>query len=389
MRGHSLVRGWLLAGLVTLLTVALGGAAAFGSASRTARLYVDPRQEMLDQIVADLKAHDLADALRMAELASYPIADWFTSGTPADVRAGVGAVVRKASARHEVPVLVAYYVPGRDCSQYSAGGAPDTAAYQAWIDGFAAGIGQSRAIVILEPDGLALSPDQCGGTAAQQADRNAQIGYAVTKLSRHASVYIDAGHSGWHAVGDMAQRLIAGNLAGAAGFFLNVSNYRPDAELTRYGTMVSECVWYLTHTAGATGDQCANQYWPTADADAWYAAHVPAGVPLTHFVIDSSRNGQGPWVVPAGTYPDAQDWCNPPDRGLGARPTLTTGTPLLDAYLWVKVPGESDGSCTRGTAGPGDPVYGNTVDPAAGAWWPDQAHTLARLASPALTFNRP
>ena len=109
--------------------------------------------------------------------------------------------------------------------------------------------------------------------------------------------------------------------------------------------------------------------------------------PATRFVIDTSRNGQGPWTPPVGVYPDPQDWCNPPGRGLGARPTADTGVALLDAKLWVKVPGESDGSCTRGTAGPGDPEYGNTVDPAAGVWWPDQIHGLASRANPTLTFN--
>jgi endoglucanase len=108
-------------------------------------------------------------------------------------------------------------------------------------------------------------------------------------------------------------------------------------------------------------------------------------VPTAHFVIDTSRNGQGPWQ-PTASYPDAQDWCNPPGRGLGLRPTANTRVPLLDAYLWVKVPGESDGSCTRGLGSAGttvDPEWG-IVDPAAGAWFPQQALQLAQRASPAL-----
>ena len=85
--------------------------------------------------------------------------------------------------------------------------------------------------------------------------------------------------------------------------------------------------------------------------------------PTTHYVIDTSRNGQGPWNPPA--YPDPQDWCNPPDRGLGNTPTLTTGSTLVDAYLWVKIPGESDGECKRGLGPAGttsDPEWGR-VDP--------------------------
>jgi endoglucanase len=104
-------------------------------------------------------------------------------------------------------------------------------------------------------------------------------------------------------------------------------------------------------------------------------------------VVDTSRNGLGAWKPPAGTYPDAQDWCNPPARGVGVRPTVKSGVPLVDAYLWVKTIGDSDGTCTRGTAGQGDPVYGGATDPAAGAWWPEQAQTLARNAVPSLTFN--
>ena len=60
-----------------------------------------------------------------------------------------------------------------------------------------------------------------------------------------------------------------------------------------------------------------------------------------------------------------------------------TGNDLVDAYLWIKVPGESDGQCVRGTAGPTDPVRG-IVDPPAGAWFPEMAAELIANAVPAL-----
>jgi endoglucanase len=106
-------------------------------------------------------------------------------------------------------------------------------------------------------------------------------------------------------------------------------------------------------------------------------------VPTAHFVIDTSRNGQGPWT-PATTYPDPQDWCNPPDRGLGLRPTANTNVDLLDAYLWVKIPGESDGECTRGLGPAGttvDPEW-SRVDPPAGGWFPEMALDLVHNANP-------
>ena len=79
-------------------------------------------------------------------------------------------------------------------------------------------------------------------------------------------------------------------------------------------------------------------------------------------------------------------WCNPPGRGVGLRPTADTGNPMLDAYLWIKIPGESDGECTRGL-GPGgqtvDPEWG-VIDPAAGQWFRPMALELARNANPPL-----
>ncbi|MFD5102266.1 glycoside hydrolase family 6 protein [Streptomyces albidochromogenes] len=61
--------------------------------------------------------------------------------------------------------------------------------------------------------------------------------------------------------------------------------------------------------------------------------------------------------------PEDEDWCNPPGRGLSNRPTTATGDPLHDAKLWIKIPGESDGLCLRGTSGPENLERG-TVDPA-------------------------
>ena len=57
------------------------------------------------------------------------------------------------------------------------------------------------------------------------------------------------------------------------------------------------------------------------------------------FVIDTSRNGQGPLD---------EEWCNPVGRGLGEFPSTITKHRLCDAYLWIKIPGESDGKCNGG-----------------------------------------
>lgn len=64
----------------------------------------------------------------------------------------------------------------------------------------------------------------------------------------------------------------------------------------------------------------------------------------THAVLDTSRSG----VMGLRWFWD--EWCNVEGAGLGARPSAETGDDdTLDAFVWVKRPGESDGvSSERG-----------------------------------------
>jgi endoglucanase len=74
---------------------------------------------------------------------------------------------------------------------------------------------------------------------------------------------------------------------------------------------------------------------------------------------------------------------------VGLRPTLNTGVALLDAYLWIKLPGASDGSCNRGVSGATtDPEWGGITDPIAGAWFPEMALDLVHNANPAFILPR-
>jgi endoglucanase len=383
-------------------------------------LYLNPWSTTLEA-AQSLSGQARADAQL---LGSIPSADWFTSGTPAEVEAAVDAVVDAADAKGKMPVLVAYNLPFRDCAQYSAGGALDTAEYQAWIDGFAAGIGDRAATVILEPDGLGIIPhyttlsgelEWCqpaevpAATAA--SDRYEQLNYAVDTLGALAStsVYLDGTGASWLNVGEITDRLLKGGVQQADGFFLNASNYQFTTNSTYFGTWISSCIAYVTEVTPGDFESCGNQYWNggpatdwngtgmsqygewssgnpdmtlnTAGVDSRYESILGGVEPTTSFVIDTSRNGLGPWQYPAGVYSAHEDWCNPPDRGLGLRPSTETGTPLVDAYLWIKVPGESDGKCFRGTAGPLDPERG-MEDPAAGQWFVEQARELIALANP-------
>ncbi|MEN8652670.1 glycoside hydrolase family 6 protein [Streptomyces sp. 21So2-11] len=338
------------------------------------------------QALALVRAEQLREAAGILTMVRTPQAVWLPGGDPASAERETRRVVRDAVRRRALPTLVLYNVPGRDCAQYSAGGARDSARYRQWIAAVARGIGGAPALVVLEPDALALLPADCpkAVAAARTTARYADLGHAVTALGRlaHTKVYLDAGHPAWHAVSSIVPRLVKGGIKGATGFTINVSNYSTDSANSWYGRLISAC---LAHVArGGEVTACAEQRWPRARARTWLDKQ-PRTAPgrMKHFVTDSSRNGRGPWTPPAGKYRDAQDWCNPPGRGLGARPTTVTKDPLNDARLWIKTPGESDGLCLRGTSGPKDPER-RTVDPRAGDWFTQQAIELVRLARPSI-----
>ena len=402
--------------------------AASSSLRHDTRFYVPQPPPGSQRQISNLTASGRVKAAALIRREVHtPQAVWFTSGTPWQVGRAVARTVDRAAGEKSVPTLVAYDVPGRDCSQYSSGGAGSDTAYRAWATAFAAGLGKRhRVIVVVEPDGLANLPSDCPSAypgqdvAALTAGRIADIkflGEVVMASDPDALVYLDAGHSAWHSVADITSRLEQAGVAEFEGFSLNVSNYQWSPNLRQYGTWVSECAALHPDAATTIPTDCGDQYYsggpangyngvaldpnlqwsdtatdPTANTagiNSRYALELGSTQPSAHFVVDTSRNGRGPWTPPVGKYTgDPQTWCNPPGRGLGDRPQAdpVPATPLLDADLWIKTPGQSDGQCNRSVAGSTtDPEWGNITDPAAGAWFPRQSLQLARLAVPPLS----
>ncbi|WP_432097204.1 glycoside hydrolase family 6 protein [Streptomyces sp. bgisy100] len=289
-------------------------------------LWVNPETPAARQVRQWQLEGRTADAGLLRRIAEQPVAEWI--GDHPETR--VDAIVDAAERAGRTPVLAAYHIPYRDCGNHSAGGAGDAAAYRQWIRAVATGIGSRRAIVVLEPDAVAQAVDGCVPEQLRP-QRFALLKDAVGTLSAlpAARVYLDAGHPDW--IKDTARLVEPLRLSGvdaADGFALNVSNFQLTRTSEEYGRRLSQAL---------------------------------GGKP---FVIDTSRNGNGPVQgVPAS---EERAWCNPPGRALGELPTLRTGRPGVDAFLWVKRPGESDGSCNGG--------------PPAGDWWPRYALDLARTA---------
>ncbi|MDT0269403.1 glycoside hydrolase family 6 protein [Streptomyces sp. DSM 44915] len=251
-------------------------------------------------------------------IASQPQAVWFANYEPETVTEEAAAVTGAASAAGEVPVLVSYMIPNRDCGGASAGGAPDFPAYLDWAEDFAAGLGSEPVLVVLEPDSLALTTCLDDGERAERFSSLARAADLIHAANPAARVYFDAGHSAWHEPATIAGTLReAGILESGDGIYSNVSNYR------------------VTGEENAFVEAVLNEL----------------GDPELTAVIDTSRNGNGP---------DGEEWCDPPGRLVGENPTANTGNPRIDAYLWVKLPGELDGC-----AGP------------AGSFSPEMAYGLA------------
>ncbi|WP_260726479.1 glycoside hydrolase family 6 protein [Dactylosporangium roseum] len=277
--------------------------------------------------VAQWEAQRKADADQIRKIADRPVALWIGGGSGA-VDAKVDAVIGRAAAKGQLPILVAYNIPHRDCGNFSAGGAASADEYRAWIRSFAAGVKGRPVVVILEPDAVPHAVEGCADGPARLALLADAVG--VLKATGSASVYLDAGHAHW--ITDMkrlASALQKADVASADGFALNVSNFIVTSENLSYGNRVSD----------ALGGKA-------------------------HFVIDTSRNGAGP-LPGTGDVNGGPRWCNPPGRLLGQAPTADTGQQRLDALLWIKRPGESDGACRPG-------------EPEAGQWWPDYALDLAK-----------
>lgn len=251
---------------------------------------------------------------------NYPTAFWF------GVRSGkkkiqnlyhrVTRLLNRAAPR--IPVLVIYNVPSRDVGQHSQGGANSGRDYIEWVKVFSKAIAdhKSNPIVIFEPDALPhatlMSPEECEHRLSLMKEA-----LEILVKESGAIVYVDVGHSNWlspERAGELLEKVTNNRVR---GFSVNVSNYRHTKECVNWGLQVGE------HTRNK------------------------------HFVVDTSRNGNGPY---------GNDWCNPPGRALGHPPTVYTRHELCDAYLWIKVPGESDGNCNGG--------------PNAGTFWVEQAREL-------------
>lgn len=341
--------------------------------------------------------------------------------------------------------VVIYDLPGRDCHALASNGElPATDAGLArykteYIDPIAALFSDSkyaniRIVATIEPDSLPNITTNSSEASCATAGPyyKAGVKYALDKLHAIPNVYnyLDLAHSGWlgwesnsgpaaQLMAQVAQSTTAG-YASVDGFVTDTANTTPLTEP------------FLQDSNKQVGGQpikSANFYEWNPDLDEahftadMYSRLVSAGFPSSiGMLVDTSRNGWGGPNRPTAaststdlnTYVDASrvdrrthrgEWCNPNGAGIGERPQATPSgyaSSHLDAFVWVKPPGESDGSSTAipNDQGKGfdrmcDPTYssdaikGHTTNalpgaPLSGQWFSAQFQQLVTNAYPAI-----
>lgn len=285
------------------------------------RFYVDNERPVTKAALAAGRTGKAGDAALLRRISDQPGSTWLTGPSSSDPAAqkdiaSTSRTSAEARAGGSVPIYVLYAIPRRDaCAPYSQGGFQSSGQYLAWIDRILQAV-KTKAVFIVEPDAVAQTLQKNCLTETETSQRYELLRTAIGRLDASGSalgIYLDAGHSEWQPdptvlVGPLKKS----GVEKADGIAVNVSFFVATPEITSWATKL--------------------------------AAQTGGGV-----VIDTSRNGRG--VPPKSATGEAR-WCNPAGRGLGPPPMSRTRSERIDAYLWIKNPGESDGSCSgRAPAG--------------------------------------
>ena len=256
----------------------------------------------------------------VAKIFDQPVAFWYGAKKNKNANKNLDKSLKRLLKRTlpALPYFVLYNLPNRDIGQYSKGGASDATEYILFLQEFCRGIKDHSPIIIYEPDALPHTTHMTA-TEAQYRINLMKEGINVITEESNALVYVDIGHSNWLDPKEAAELIQSVSNDRVRGFSVNVSNYRSTKESIEWALKICEY----------------NKNW--------------------NFVIDTSRNGNGP---------HGNDWCNPPGRHVGEVPTCNTGEEKCDAFLWIKIPGESDGTANGG--------------PRAGKFWPEMATELIK-----------
>lgn len=264
----------------------------------------------------DAKTNYPDSASALSHLESLGIATWYSDrGVNGNATQTAEELVSTCAESSRLNIVV-YGLPNKDCSAgYSNGnGTVQTGEdYEEFIRNLTGIVGERKVLYVLEPDAVGLI---AAGGCAVDYGYESNLTNAISLLSENpnAEIYLDVGYwtleqsESTDNVAQIVKELAkAGRLKGIA---LNTSNYRSS-------TLMSQL--------------CANFQSAVESTD-------------IHCVVDTSRNFQ------EFADPSSSEWCNVRTAGIGAPPTNETGLSNIDYYIYVKPPGDSDGTCVDETA---------------------------------------
>jgi hypothetical protein len=280
----------------------------------------------LPYLAASADQKDLLD-----KIVQRPKATWFGAWQPdADIKERTEKYIQLTTGGDpDVMVQVSLFrmtpweVDDRICDRLPTPAEQES--YMRWMDGFAAGVGDTHMTVIMQPDGpFAL----CALHGSQLPSH--LIRYAVRKLAAlpNTVIYIDAGAADWNRDDPkVALRiLIPAGIRYARGFALNSTHYDSTERQVRYSAKVSKAL-------------------------------AARGFPDKYGVINTSSNGRPfkGYTYHGPNFDNARLCTSRQDRHcttLGIPPTLDVADPkwgmnqhdrrqaarYVDAYLWFGRP---------------------------------------------------
>ncbi|CAI4211034.1 unnamed protein product [Parascedosporium putredinis] len=336
-------------------------------------MYVNPyyRDEIHDLALPQMTGSLAEKAKQVAEIPSF---QWLSARPTTPVPTPYAGL------------FVIYNFPDRDCSAKASDGElhlddNGLERYQTeYIDPIAELVKEYddiRTIFVYEPDGLANlvtnledSQPKCQGAA--EAYHLSTV-YAMETLNfDNVALYVDGGHAGWlgwpgnlnltaEVFGNAFKE--AGKPKSVRGVATNVSNYNAVLQRDR---------------APAYTDP--NPNWDESRFHEALAPFLEEHEFPAHFIVDTGRSG----VQPAGRE-SWGNWCNIKETGFGIRPSSNTPTELLDAFVWVKPGGESDGTSDEEAVRYDTMCSSNSSvipAPEAGDWFQDYFEMLINNANP-------
>jgi len=354
------------------------------------KFYVNPANQKEYDLSIPSAEGDVKTNLELMQ--KQPSAYWIDvkSKIKGNTTGTVEGILASASSKSppELVVLIWYDLPNRDCDAHASNGEicctanPDgTCNYDAasdcadglkeyqteyvnpFIEVLKKYTGKLPVVIVFEPDSLPnlatnLANPHCANEATQSAYKKGTK-LALDKLAAEtdATVYIDAGHGGWLGWSDNLVdylNILKGldlPVEQIRGFSTDVSGYQPLGIMcpwepdTKYRN--AYCLNGKHQDDPCCYDPCGlEKDWDPANNELNYAQelHVAARGILgmdAHIITDTGRNGVSDMRA------DCADWCNIRGAGAGILPTSDVPNPeVVDAYFWLKTPGESDG-CTK------------------------------------------